>query len=507
VSTDGEPPFRPPPERRAWPAIVWIAGTLAAIAALVFLWQPPSSPEAAAALALPSLPSLPDPAAAASEAAGADASGGLPPTAASGTELIEVCGVGWVPPDATGAADLAAVAADRDVLASQRAVLDALRRRDGEVGEAMATVLELFGAGRDNSAGTPWLALLCASAPSSTSPARACAGRDGDLQLGKSLAERLARLATATSDPGVYALAMQQCQWVKGEGSCALLNFDQWARVDDGNALPWLYILQRARDRNDAAQIEEALYHIGAATRYESGPYAIAGKVADRAGAGDVDVVAALLLGEEAIGAAGMRVDPFTALTQVCKGPVLDDANRRQACEHAAETLTERSDSLMTVVVGASIGRRLGWPGDRVDKLRGLQVASADEANSTSTGSFELPSSCSSARRILASFSRKAREGEAQTARAWVASHGGSAAFVAPPLKESTTGRADDAARAEPGGAQAATEAASAPVAAAGVAPPPPEPIASGVTIAAPPDAASAAASAIPYSATPPPDR
>ncbi|HZW74623.1 MAG TPA: hypothetical protein VFF43_13810, partial [Caldimonas sp.] len=254
MSADGDRPFRPPADRGPWPAIVWIAATLAAIAALVFLWQPPSSPEAAA-LAMPSLPSLPDPAAAASDAAAADANSALPPTAASGTELIEVCGVGWVPPDATGAADLAAVAADRDVLASQRAVLDALRRRDGEVGDAMAIVLELFGAGRDNPVGTPWTALLCASAPSASSPASACAGHDEDRQLAKTLVERLAKLATATSDPGVYALAMQQCQWVKGEGSCALLNFDQWARVDDGNALPWLYILQRARDRNDAAQV------------------------------------------------------------------------------------------------------------------------------------------------------------------------------------------------------------------------------------------------------------
>ena len=121
----GDPPFRPPPERRAWPAIVWIAATLAAIAALVFAWEPPKSSEAAAVLAMPSLPSLPDPAAAASDPTHEDATTGLPPTAASGTELIEVCGVGWVPPDASGAADRAAVGAEPDVLASQRGLLDA----------------------------------------------------------------------------------------------------------------------------------------------------------------------------------------------------------------------------------------------------------------------------------------------------------------------------------------------------------------------------------------------
>ena len=430
---------------------MWIAATLAVIAALVFLWPRRSSPEAATGLALPSLPSLPDPAAPSSATSSDDTATALPATAAGGTKLIEVCGIGGVPPDATGAADLAAVAGRRDVLASQRAVLETLRDRDGQVGDAMAIVLELFGGGRDNPAGTPWAALLCASAPSSImSPVAACAGRNDDRLLATSLIERLARLATATSEPGVYALAMQQCQWVKGDGSCALLNVDQWARLDDGNAAPWLYILQRARDRNDAAQVEEALYHIGAATRYEAEPYAIAGKVAERAGASDIDVVAALVLGEEAIGAGWMRLESFTALTRICTGPTLDDANHQQACEHAAETLTERSDSLSAIVAGASIGRRLGWPVERVNALRGLQLASADEANSTATHSFDLPSSCSGARRILASFSRQAREGEVRTARAWVASHGGSAAFVAPPLRESAPARADEPVQPDP---------------------------------------------------------
>jgi len=476
------------------------------IAALVFAWDPPTSPQAAAVLAMPSLPSLPDPAAPAGGSANADAGSALPPTAASGTELIEVCGVGWVPPDASGAADRAAVGADNDVLASQRALLEALRRRDGEVGDAMATVLELQGAGRENASGTPLQALRRCGAATAASSSAECAGRDDDVQRAATLVERLAKLATASSEPRVYALAMQQCQWTKGQGSCALLNDDQWARVDDGNALPWLYILQRARDRKDAAQVEEALYRIGTATRYETDLFAVAGKVADRAGAGDVDVVAALLVGVDAVGAAALRSDPFTGLIEVCKGPSLADANRRQACEHAAETLTEHSDSVMAVLIGAAIGRRLGWPADRVDKLRGLQLAAAAEVNAASPGFVELPGSCASARRILASFSRKAREGEVQTARAWVASHGGAAAFVAPPLKEAEPARADDGVRPDAAVAQAASDAASAVIAAV-AATHAAETSASGVAAASPPEAASAAASASPYSATPPPDR
>ena len=504
MSAAGEPPFRPPPERRAWPAIVWIAGTLAVIGALVFAWDPPTSPQAAAVLAMPSLPSLPDPAATAPDSSNADAGRALPQTAASGAELIEVCGVGWVAPDASGTADVAAVAADRDVLASQRALLDALRRRDGEVGDAIATLLELQGAGRDNAGGTPLQALsACDVAASMPSAAAWCAGHGDDRQLAARLVERLAKRAAATSEPGVYALAMQPCLRASAQGNCALLNVEQWARVDDGNALPWLYILQRASNRNDAAQLEEALYRIGTAARYDTGTYAIAGKVADRAGTSDVDVIAALLLAMDGVGIAASRNDPFTALTQACKGPVLADANRRQACELAAETLTERSDSILAVLMGASIGRRLGWPADRIDKLRGLSLAASAEANSTFSGLFELPGSCASARRMLASFSRRARDGEVRTARAWVASHGGPAAFVPPPLKESAPARADDAAPTDPAVAQAVADAASATLASAAL------PAAESTASSAQPalEAASAAASAIPYSATPPPDR
>jgi hypothetical protein len=507
VSAAGEPPpFRPPPERRAASAIGWIAATLLVIGALVFAWDPPPNPDVAASMALPSLPSLPDPAAPSSGASSEDANGTLPPTVASGTELIEVCGVGWVAPDASGAADRAAVGADNDVLASQRALLDAVRRKDGDVGEAMATVLELQGAGRENAAGTPLQALiLCSAAPASSSIA-ACAGRDEDRQRAAALVERLAKRATATNEPRVYALAMQQCQWAKGAGSCALLNVDQWARVDDGNALPWLYILQRARDRNDPAQVEEALHHIGAAARFEVASYAIAGRVADVAGATDVDVIAALLAAVDAVNIAASRIEPYAALNNVCKSASLADANRRQACERAAETLTDRSDSPMAVVAGAELGRGIGWPADRVDALRRLAYSSSamDEANARALGLAELPSSCGSARRMLASFSKKAKDGEVQAVRVWLASHGGAAAVVASVPSPSAPASPDGALRPDPAAAQPAADAASAAITAVAAALPAAPPASSSALAASAPETA---ASATPYSATPPPDR
>jgi len=514
VNTAGEPPLRPPVERRAASTVAWIAATLLVVVALVFAWEPPPNPDVAAATAmpLPSLPSLPDPAAPASVLAREDADAGLATTGASGTELIEVCGVGWVPPDASGAVDRGAVAGDRDVLASQRTLLAAMRRDDGEVGDAMATVLGLQGAGRDNPSGTPLQALLHCSASSAvpassaSSGLPACAGRDEDRQRAATLVEHLAKLASATREPRVYALAMQQCQSAKGQGSCALLNLDQWARVDDGNGLPWLHILERARVRNDRAQIDEALHHIGAAARFEGATYAIAGRVADHAGAGDVDGIAALLVAVDAVHIAA-RIEPYDALNTVCKGASLSDANRRQECEHAAQTLAERSDLPLAVLNGAELGRRLGWPTERVDALRRLASSNSamDEGQAKTLVLGELPSSCASARRVLASFSRRGRDGEVQTVRTWLEAQGASTAGLARVLPPAAAASADQTATADAVAVPAAADVASvAATAAAAALPAPPSSASSATPAASPPEGA---ASATPYSAIPPPDR
>jgi len=393
----------------------------------------------------------------------------------SGRELVEVCGVGWVEADASGALDVSAVVTVPDVVASQRALLESIRQSDGELGAAIATVLELHGAAREDHGPAPATALLCTGAD--------CASRDADRQLASGLVEQLAKQATTTLDGHVYALAMNACAPVAAQGSCALLNVEQWAHLDSGNAVPWLHLLQRARQRNDAAQVEEALYRIGTAERFEDRPFAISGSIADHAGSSDVDTMAAQLLAVEAL--ATNRPLPYNALMAVCTGAAFADANRRQACNDAATTLAERSDSLMALAIGTSIGRRLGWPDDRVDALRGLQFASAEMARASDTGAespspADVPSTCGGARRVLALLSHQARAGEVQPIREWLAANGRSIAPYARQAHEMLRQR--DEAVVRNAAAAAASAAASSAVA-----------VADGI--------------AIPYSEAPPPAR
>lgn len=407
----------------------WIVAALVLVAALaIVVWKAfaPGDPETGGVdLALPML-STSIASAPSSEPAASDPE---PSTAGpSGTEMVEVCGLGWVPVDASGTWDMRTVRAVPDVVASQRAVLDAIRRDDGEFGAAIATSLELHGAARDGDAGDPARALRCKDP--------ACGASAEDKQFAAGLLEQLAKQGTATQDARIYAIALRECASAPEQGSCALLNVDQWARLDPDNALPWLHILKRARQRGDEAQTAEALYRIGTAARFEEGLFAAAGRIADNAGAGDVDAIAAQLLALDAVLQAGARQAPFIDLSAVCRAPATADANRRQACDAAAATLAERSDSALALVTGASLGRRLGWTDDRVDALRGLVLARSAMDNdsapaSAAVSSGDVPSTCSGARRMLATFSRQGQLGELQPVRDWLGQEGRSIAGYA----------------------------------------------------------------------------
>jgi hypothetical protein len=373
-----------------------------------------ANPAETPAVASPSIAS----AAAEAEAAPQDA--GTPEGGASGTELVEVCGVGWVQPDASGSIETP-LRAVPDVVASQRALLESLRQDDGELGVAVATFLELHGAGRGGTEVDPVVSLYCKPPD--------CATNDDDRQFAATRIEQLASLASTTRDPRVYQLAMNACRFTPSVASCALLNNGQWALLAEGNAAPWLEILQDAWHRGDAAQINEALYRIGAAGRYEGDGALAAGLIADRAKVQGADLIASELLAFDAFFKAVSNPATFQAITQVCSLAALADANRRQACDSAAATLAERSDSMLALTIGSRLGRRIGWSDDRVDSIRGLQFAEIamhqeGQPDTSPENILGIPGTCDGARRVLARFSAQGRVGEVQAVRDWLSAHG-----------------------------------------------------------------------------------
>ena len=238
--------------------------------------------------------------------------------------------------------------------------------------------------------------------------------------------ERLARLAVTTEDARAYSVAFRACSLTQAKGSCALLNSAQWARLDDGNAEPWLFILAEAAAGDDRAQVDEALYRIGSAKRFEDRFTALAAPIAARAGTSDADLVAAQWLAMQATVVGGALPLPLQPLTKACGIEALADLNRKQVCDTVAATLGERSDTILVSMIGASMGKRVGWPIDRVLALRALLPALPDALASYGNGSNRVGggSSCADVRADLDRLERFARVGEAQVARDWIAANG-----------------------------------------------------------------------------------
>lgn len=85
----------------------------------------------------------------------------------------------------------------------------------------------------------------------------------------KSRIEQIARLAAASRDPFVYAIALEACRGRQGPegGSCNLLSTAQWVRLDPDNAVPWQALAAEARARDEPQAEDEALQLASLAAR------------------------------------------------------------------------------------------------------------------------------------------------------------------------------------------------------------------------------------------------
>ena len=307
-----------------------------------------------------------------------------------GSERVEVCGLGWVDADADGNADPARLAR-----------MPALQAARGRLLESLASSADGF-----ERAASLWLRTFD---PASTTLA-------GDAR------EQLARTATTTSDPRIYAMAFKTCAKPLAAASCALLNARRWAQLDGDNGEPWIFLLDEASTRKDRQQAEEALFHIAAAARVADRIFAVPGVLAVRPATSDAMRLAANSLAVDALGLASAEALPLQAVAGACRGPALADANRRQRCEAIATALVDRSDTLLLAAVGVTLGRGLGWPQARLDTVAALAIASRE---SLPREAALLPwVSCSGVEAFLGRLARQSVVGEDRYAREWIQARG-----------------------------------------------------------------------------------
>jgi len=289
------------------------------------------------------------------------------PTASPAPDEVRLCGGEWVRVDEKGTIDEAALWQLEPIV---RAGLDILTNlANGQTEIERATALWLQGVIEDAArsataeAANTDPSTTPAGQPPAASPAiqKALSDYSEALQL-------LARHAASTTDARVYALALSGCAGQGNMGSCGMLSAQQWARLDPGNARPWLHLLGEAAEKKDVAARNEALHRMATSNRMEDSLSVVPALIID-AGKADDSLVAAMTLVMFALGKSAALPIPYQSVWGTCRDSK-GDANLAQTCSSVASVMA-RSSGLM----------RRGMEHFAKCSISGLDVGNRSDAN------------------------------------------------------------------------------------------------------------------------------
>jgi hypothetical protein len=192
--------------------------------------------------------------------------------------------------------------------------------------------------------------------------------------------DALARMAAKTRDPQTYVSALRACQLL-GPGtsatSCDGLHAAQWAELDPTNGAAWFEVAREADGRKDAAAVDAALLRASRSEMFDgrATPY---GELLAHL---DVryEPVRTLALATLSAAYFGQSFPQFQTASNYCSKEKAADPARRDVCNDLARLLTERDTSLIGPSIGVLIGEKMGWPEDRVARLRAENKALNDE--------------------------------------------------------------------------------------------------------------------------------
>jgi hypothetical protein len=197
--------------------------------------------------------------------------------------------------------------------------------------------------------------------------------------------EQLARLATASRDPRLYALAQEGCRDAEDDGAaaCQLLEPAQWAQLDPANAVPWLTLAEAARAHGDAAAEDDAMYH-AARARYSDPRPTLVPALVEQAltDAPPHALIRTLGLAAAWKVQAGWSWSSTAEAMHYCMADdrVLTDGDRAATCDLLAGMLAQVRGSPIDSATAHAIGVRLRWPADRLDALADQTTASGTAA-------------------------------------------------------------------------------------------------------------------------------
>jgi hypothetical protein len=239
--------------------------------------------------------------------------------------------------------------------------------------------------------------------------------RDSPQKDPEAARDELVQLAVGTKDPAAFALAYSKC--IKGvedfasQGACPQLSIDDWAHADSDNAVPWLQLAAKARRENDTAAEAAAFAQAAQAHQYESYNWSLF-SFAQPMLPNDLSAADRWILTTEVIGVEAAMPMPYLPLFQYCSSDALSDAAVHQQCNALAELMVNEATTLTELSMGKSLGARVGWPKERVDKLTQEVKASMQAINQMVPPEPQQQWSCDSVARGNAYMSQLQELGE-----------------------------------------------------------------------------------------------
>lgn len=331
---------------------------------------------------------------------------------------VEVCGVGRVkasPADKSGRAALETLRSP----AAAAAWLDSVIASGDERTRAAALYVRGQLAQADATRGLADPDPVCLDNQACRKPfddlAAAAAERGGSRWR-----DALAQVAVRTADPAVYGYAVQACRSSQGGmrgGPCQQVSLEHWARLDERNGVPWLFVADAARARNDAAGVADAIQRAAQADHLRFHGHSLVQALLASPPRELSPAQAALLTHDVVNMQLGWTPPSHQATLRHCSDGA-QNPGVRDTCRQLAELMVRRPATVLDLNTGIALGERAGWPADRVRSLRdgasALRTAGAAAIPDTALG-------CQAVDRFRRHFVEVARVGEVAALRQAVA--------------------------------------------------------------------------------------
>jgi hypothetical protein len=231
--------------------------------------------------------------------------------------------------------------------------------------------------------------------------------------------DAMVQLAVGAADPAVYAIAVSMCGRDAGvsDVSCQQISLKRWAKMDSGNAVPWLLVARSAHQAQDSAEEAAAFSNAVTADRFDSygdSLYAFAAPEmpAELTPLQRASLAIEVMGIESALGSLELAYAGHH-----CSADAVQDIDVRRQCSALAELMVSKGTSLLDVSLGLSIGARAGWSRPRVAALKQEHNALLQAITQATPSREDELWTCSGVQRINTYFADKARLGEVGAAR------------------------------------------------------------------------------------------